>query len=273
MKPILKNFTNLFTRYRNPFLSLERRFINPDNKSSKRMHDYIHGLKTNNYFQSAKATLFTRKINWLNYNILSLIYEFTLKDVPDEDIDKYIESLKKQYRKIKDIRREGRTKIFIKLKDREIYAKRLTDALVSDTCKLEDFIPNIHTKERTGNCHSYSRKLAQVLNGDCNVVTGSIYSLLSNARILHSWVEEEKDGQAWCFDATLNASMKKEDYYHLYNVKVLEKISKQDIIADKEDFWKLYDINMHYVKLYYSSRQEALDIAKKIKPAEKEVSK
>ena len=70
------------------------------------------------------------------------------------------------------------------------------------------------------------------------------------------------EGEIYCYDFTLNIALKKDDYYRLFHTKVFEKISHQQLMDDRELFLKLLAKNSIYSKLYLSSREEALNIAK-----------
>ena len=58
--------------------------------------------------------------------------------------------------------------------------------------------------------------------------------------------------------------MKKEDYYYLFHARPYEKISKSQLIDDEKSLRKLLGKDDIYLKLYLSSREEALDIASKM---------
>jgi len=80
-------------------------------------------------------------------------------------------------------------------------------------------------KKRTGKCHYKSIELINV--GDY-LVTGYVTSSSRNVKIIHTWIETDKD----VIDYTDNLVMKKEDYYNLKDVEVLTVIKKDTIVSE-----------------------------------------
>ena len=113
-----------------------------------------------------------------------------------------------------------------------------------------------------GKCHSMAMAIAQGLEETASVVTGSFYTVTPKARFLHSWVEEEIDNETYCYDFTFNIALKKEDYYKLFHVIPYEKISAKQLKEDRYTLAKLIAKDETYAKLYLSSRDEAIEIAK-----------
>lgn len=85
---------------------------------------------------------------------------------------------------------------------------------------------------RIGKCHIKSIELINL--GDY-LVTGYVDDTDRNYRVIHSWIETEKS----VLDYTSNLIMKKEDYYKLRNVEVLNIVNKEDLYDDfKSEFAK-----------------------------------
>lgn len=259
MKGIVKNFTNIFKRYKNPYLSLDKRFIVPDNKSVELENLYNKSLKSQSFsslMQYIKATAFSKVTD--TDNAVTVLLDVFTGNYSDEFFDGFSQFQKDRFPDILDIQTEDRNKISITLKDgRVIDATKLS----FNYPKIAEYYPEVLDRgARKGNCHTMSTKIASGLD-NAIIATGSIYTILSRAKYLHSWVEEKKDGDIYCHDFIYNISLKQDDYYSLFHVKPYEKITPRQFVEDMDAFKKLLFINSTYSKLYLSSRKEALEIA------------
>lgn len=261
MKGTLKNLTNVFKRYRNPYLSLDKRFIAPDRRSDK-ITDLISESLQDDSFSSflkyIRATKFTKLDNISNL-LIYILDIFSDQTISDEDLESFIDLSIAENPKLLAVDLIGRDQISFKLQNKEFDAQTLSSIYPS----LQELFPDILThKTRHGRCHEMSIGLALNLSDDAIVATGSIYTISPRAKYLHSWVEEDVDGETYCRDFTYNISLKQDDYYSLFHIKPYDKISAKQIKADYHDIIKLLDTDERYSKLYLSSREEALRIAK-----------
>ena len=259
---ILKNTKNIFVRYKNPYLSLNKRLIQPDNISAKR-EKAIYGVYENTTFTNVLKYMQARglaKIVYLDNNLTGILDRFTDDSVSDTELNTVIAGVKKRHHKeIKDITMTGRDHIVISLKDKDIEAARLSNMYP----KIAEYYPSVLTMEqRKGKCHAMSIAIASGLGDSAIIATGSMYHLTPRAKFLHSWVEETIDGVEYCHDFTYNLSIRKQDYYNLFHIKPYEKIPASQYKLDVKDVAKLVDKDLAYAKLYLSSRDEALGIAK-----------
>ncbi len=83
--------------------------------------------------------------------------------------------------------------------------------------------------KRQQECHLNSILLSQAFQSENSVVTGYIQS--SKYKFIHSWVEtKSQDNQEdLVFDSTMNAVMKKSDYYKLRQVEPVSSLSRQQL--------------------------------------------
>jgi len=260
-KSLLKNFVNVFRRYKNPYLSLEDRFIKPEKKSNK----WINSLNKNlpdkslkGFFKFAFLVKYT-KLSFFEGDLLNLIDIFTKEPTRQKELDEHIDRMKNFYKKIEDIKiidEDGH--IIVKLKGKENFqATKLTSCFP----ELKEYLPCLLTDERDQKCHGVSCALLGALP-KASVVTGKIYLWNVQATYLHSWLEQDFDGEAFVLDGEINALMRKKDFYKMYHAKPLEKISHQQYMEDKETVKQLWDKKGDYIKLYLSSRDEFMEVAK-----------
>lgn len=262
MKGIIKNFTNIFKRYKNPYLSMDKRFIEPDEKSCELENRYNKSLTSDSFsalMQYIKTTAFS-KIADTDNAVTTLIDVFTGDDYSDDFFRGFLKYQQDRFPKIIDVKTEDRNKIDITLKDGTRFNITKLSYLYPDIAK--SYPELIDRSTRKGDCHTMAVRIAKGISDDTVIATGSIYTLLSRAKYLHSWVEEEKDGETFCHDFTYNISCTQQDYYSLFHVKPYEKITAGEFTADLEPLAKLLYTNEKYSKLYLSSRAEALKIAK-----------
>ena len=264
MNKKLKNIKRIFVRYRNPYQSLERRFRTCELKGKSLENDIISAGENPtliNILKYIRASGF-RKLNMLDNNLLGLLDRFSDVEISEQELNECIEKLRKNFpQDIIDVSCDNRDKLKIQLKDRVIDAETLTHRYP----KIAEYYPSALTLEsRKGKCHQMSLAISQGLGDDCNVVTGSYYTVTPRARFLHSWVEEEIDNETYCYDFTYNIALKQKDYYKLFHVIPYEKISPAQFREDRELLARLVGKSELYSKLYLSSREEALDIAKNL---------
>lgn len=257
-------FLKNFSRYRKKNLSLYDRFIKSEKKDEEwldRFFELQQGKGIVNFLQFAKH-FYTSKITPYNADILYLIANFTLdKDFQEIDIEKYIEALKKKWKfRLKDIEIvEGGKQLLFKPRFKKEFRATKFSVVSPESIVISENLDNL---DRQRNCHWYSIYMAMSYE-DTKVVTGDVYPFASKCRSLHSWVEKTmEDGTEVCVDLTNNVLMRKKAYYSLYHVRPLEEISREQVLKDVEIIVPLTDVDEHYVKLYLSSREEALAIAK-----------
>ena len=261
MKGIIKNSKSV---YRNANLSLEDRFLISEEKSDKWIDDLIyaqHKCGIIGYFQRLKLTAFV-KLDFFWFDVECLIDSFTLKDTSQKEIEKRIRRLREKYPfRLKNIEiRENGNQLVFKLRgEKDVKATKLSYLIP----EIKERFPHIESPKRKGNCHWYSIHTATSYNG-ISVVTGEIWLYGNKAKYLHSWIEQEEDGITLCSDATRNLVMRKEAYYRMFHVKPLEKIKAEQIREDFPLMEPLITQNSCYTKLWLSSRDEAIEIAKKL---------
>ncbi|MBQ9024277.1 MAG: hypothetical protein IJ105_03535 [Bacilli bacterium] len=139
--------------------------------------------------------------------------------------------------------------------DDNIYFKFL---LLSDYAFLKKRKKELTSDRRLHKCHGASYDFMFNFSYDkVYLLTGFIN--ISNHDILHSVVEIEDDESSRIVDYTQNLVMKKEDYIRITNFKCISKISKQDIIDDKD---KISPFNMK-LAIYLFFRDELMKDLKK----------
>lgn len=259
----IKNTTNIFKRYRNPFLPLRVRFLYPDKKSNK-IQNIIQDRQENNSFinllRYINATRFS-KIAYLENNIVGLLDRFTDDNISDEEVDEVKNKIIRDFYEITDIFYSDRNTINIHLKDRSIIVNRMSFIYP----KIAEYHPDILTTDtRVGKCHLMAMTIARGLSEEAVIATGSMFTVTPRAKYLHSWIEEEINNETYCHDFTANISLKKEDYYNLFHIEPYEKITAKQFKEDQPSLLKLVVKNPIYTKLYLSSRDEAINIASKL---------
>ncbi len=273
MKGILKNVTKVFKRYQNPILPLKLRFEIPDEITTFRQKLFYKSLENRNlkgYFMFAFSAGLS-PLNMAKEDIIQFIANFTLDSTSDDAIENLKQTILHVHKiKVTKIEWKDRNEVEIEFLGKKICVKRMTDCV----SQLAEEHPEILTTERYRQCHWRSIELSQTIRPDEDekiyVVTGSITGFAKDAKILHSWIEIERNGKkTMVCDFTANAIMDQEDYYKIYSVKPLEKISSEQIIEDMKLFDKLdknpksYTNKNNFIKLYLSSREECMKKLKK----------
>ena len=273
MKNFVSNFMRKFQRYRNPNLSLHDRFILPEQNNSKMSKDVASYLSGNMSLPQSLAyfasNLFTPIDNFTR-NMSIFAFNFTLDESADEYMRRFAEYIvKESSSKIKAIDFEDRNLCVVTMHDGKKYQfERLNEYFEGPV--FED----LTTRDRDSKCHPRSVVLTRRLpkSYDSRCVTGSVWKESSKIRFLHSWVEiVDEDGKEKCIDNNYNMVMDKDLFYLIFHPSIFEKIPKDTIMKDWD---KIVDMSeredgLEYLKLYCSSRDEAIDLYDKIKTKRK----
>lgn len=269
----IKNLTGIFRRYENRYLSLNRRFVLPDDRSDRFIELYKR-VCDRSYLDNLLHPIDTFKVGMSKFDfeygaLLSFINFFTChEEISDEDVvnkkklfeaEKYVDS----------INYTNRDKCLIKMANGdEIKFKTITSSFNN---VLKEF-PDLLNFERCGQCHHRSISFTTYISDPCECVTGVCWSLMAGAKFLHSWVEINVDGDIYCLDNNYNLLMKKEDYYKIMHPRVIERISDKDIRKDEKVvkyLCKKSTSKNPYIKLYCASRDEGLEMYNKLLSKEK----
>lgn len=99
---------------------------------------------------------------------------------------------------------------------------------------LKEMRRKLYTSRRYHKCCQLSFEVASRLN-ECNIVTALCTNPFNKIKqkFLHTFVIYIKEGEEYVIDATLNAIIKKEIYFRLYQPQIISTIPKSTI---KEDF-------------------------------------
>ena len=203
------------------------------------------------------------KLRHLENGILLMLEKFTLDSYDQEDLEDFRLKLLRMFNgSIKNIQFKEGGRIRIKLQDRTIKARKLTEVFNG----IEEYFPQITTKERKGKCHEYALSLVTLMADEDKVVTGIASSLVEKTKFLHSWVEtSNEEGQEFCIDVTTNVLMPKDDYYYLWHIKPCAEITKKQYIEDLPRLKPIWRIG---VKQYLLNREDALKVADKLSQEE-----
>jgi hypothetical protein len=205
-----------------------------------------------------------KQFEWDNtYHIYNTIHELTNDDAIGEKREILLTKLKEsEFVKEINILEDGSIIILTK--------NGLPDISFG---KLSDIFPKLKDNKKLGNfgrrrhCHTKSKEISTRLEFPNVVVTGYAYSISTGDRILHSWVEFNKDGKDWVIDYTMNVMMEKKGYYYLRHIIELCRIDHNDILSDRDLFFPLEKIS---IKEYMVFRHE---LAKDLKRVEKQLKK
>jgi len=268
MKSYIRNFTNIFRRYKNPYLSLERRFVTPDQKSVKFIDKYNslvdERVQSKSKMSAVKFATFVaiNNCDLLANSINNYINDFTLDSVSDSQFQEKTKTIKKRLPQILEILIDERRHLFIETEDMSYRVRRISEY-------FPEFYKNnpvITTEDRAGQCHLLAPKFVMNTNLEMlKLSTGPVYVLSPKATYLHSFVETFIDGEPVVIDPTKNLIINKEAYYFLHHIdRKPEKIFKEDLMKEAH---MVRDMCVNYSpifsKLYLSSREEALEIARK----------
>ena len=251
------------TCYKNPNLSFDDRFRNPEKKGwqwKKGFEDWKDSAPSfKNWLQwYTKGYAFTKIEVWRE-ELYNLIYLFTLKDCSDKEFDKYTQVLlNKRHKYVKQVKRNKRDELWVTLKNGE---KSHFITLSSYYLDLEKFMPEILTNDRDRECHYLSRKLAiqhYIEGKDASVVTGIVNRMSPKYKYLHSWVLVNNEAGEFVIDPTLNVIANCDTYNKLLDVKKLESIDCKTLYDEQDIYADLISIDGAYSKLYLCSHNEAI---------------
>ena len=261
----MRGIFKAFQRYGNKRLSLDKRFMQPDDKSNQlaKMLDDSLGDKSLVGTLKFFRVCYLAKHRFKQDDILYTFYEFTSGD--EEGLKTYINHISNMH-KTEVIQHDDRLLAF-KVGDKIVQGQKLSKCFPL----LQDYFIGLEKGGRVGSCHWDSVRLLQKYSNfeDATLVTGIIQGASSRCKWLHSWVEQKIDGVECCIDTTFNLLMPKQDYYWLRGVRVLEKLSQKQVEEDGQMIDYLENRDVLNTKLYCYSRKEAVEKYKKLLRKEK----
>lgn len=207
------------------------------------------------YLKSIGAT----KLDIENYYIKYTINRWTQNDLNEAEKKELIEKLKELKDYVIDVKFEENKKfnvseVVIETIDGTIRAIQFSKFKPN----VKKYIPNIEDKTRYGNCYIFSFYISIGIPFKNYLTTGYVYGYSDKSKFLHSWVEVNLDGEDYVIDATLNAMVNKEGYYLMENAKPINKISKQTLIDDLDNY-KIIDNENIPIEVYYVFRDEIIE--------------
>ena len=207
------------------------------------------------YLKSIGAT----KLDMENYLIKYKINKWTQNDLSELEKKEMLEKLKEIKDYVIDVKIESNEKfnvpeVIIETTDGIIRAIQFS----AFRPKVKEIISNIEDETRYGNCYKFAFYISVGIPFENYLTTGYIYGYSDKAKYLHSWVEVNIDGEDYVIDATLNAMVNKEGYYLIENAKPINKISKQTLINDLDNY-KIIDNENIPVEVYYVFRNEIIE--------------
>jgi len=275
MKKTIKNKSRIYNKYKNRTLTLKDRFITQDKNSTQFLNEFIEYLERPKYedllhpIQTLRCRM--TKVDAFSNNITMFINYFTASNSCSDDKLKNFEmKILKNHDEIESIEYTNRDKCIIHLKN----GSDIKFCTISSAIDFDDQIPDLLTLDRRGKCHMRSLAFATKINNKCQCVTGTIWTFISKAKWLHSWLETDINGEILCIDNNLNAILSKEDYYRLHHPEVIEKINQETIENDMDI---INYFNQHtneetpYIKLYCTSHDEAIKKYNDIMQANKDM--
>jgi len=255
-----------YPRYKDPNLSMYERFIVPDEESSKWNNEYSRIMRMPRGFARGglmfKHMMFS-KVDKFGFDILKYLHAFTIDEADDDEVLGLADYLMGRYpQKVKQITNEDMNITKIELNNDIINAAKLSYVFPD----VEEDFPDVVTSKRKGQCHEMSMILLQSLEADNKVVaTGPAWSLSPKATILHSWIECDIDEMPMVCDFTYNLVIDKDAYYKLFHIeKPYQKITLDEFEGDLPLLRAFHEQCPNFeMKLYLSSREEALEYIKK----------
>lgn len=163
--------------------------------------------------------------------VANAIFNYTLKDNAT-----WFTTYQNSTLKHENIRCEIKRDCVTLKKDNEVFkAWKLTERypnILDPMC-----IPEAEKPERMKNYYFDSIALAlnSKIPGDKVVVAGLVNARTPGFKRTHSWVEVSENGQTYVLDSVLNASMRKDDYYRLFQPEPLNEVTSDDIADDLFD--------------------------------------
>ena len=251
--------------YKKTDLSLYDRFWAQEKESEQWLNDVIKAQKEKN--EVLRQTMLHElsldgkiNIDLKRNSIDKLIDMFTKSAYSDEEIDKFIDNFNKTSI-FENGRRVDREALIFDLDGKKTVVRTLTVA----SPDLVNYFPELLTDERTCKCHEGSIHMARTLNIEGRkVTTGSYYLLSPMSMVLHSVAEVNIEGNDFVVDYESNTLWEKEDFYKFYNFEPFESIPWETINKDMNDLVFLANTDKDYTKLYLTSRNEAIQIAKEL---------
>lgn len=214
------------------------------------------GLKAAiDYLKSIGAT----ELDMENYLIKYKISKWTQNDLSEDEKKEMLEKLLEMKNYVNNVKiNENENfsipEVIIETKDGTIRAMKFS----SYKPKVKKIIPNIENERRFGNCYEYAYYISTGLPFENYLTTGYIYGYSDKAKFLHSWVEVNINGEDYVIDATLNAMINKEGYYLLQHAKPINKISRQTLLNDLDNFSIIDNKNIP-MEVYYVFRDEIIE--------------
>lgn len=263
MKKIIKNRSRIFNKYQNKSLTLRDRFITQDKKSTDFLNEFIEYIERPKYedllhpIQTLRCRM-TKVDSFSNYITMFINYFTAQNSCNNDKLKNFEKKLLKSHDEIESIEYTDRDKCIIHLKN----GSDIKFRTISSAFDFDEEIPDLLTLDRRGKCHMRSLALANIISNECKCVTGTIWTFISRAKWLHSWLEMDENGKTFCIDNNLNAILSKEDYYKLHHPHVLEIIDQATIDQDIEIinyFNKHTNTETPYIKLYCTSHDEAIE--------------
>jgi len=256
--------------YKRTDLSLRERFWEGEKDSEYWLRGLLGAIKEEDPIKKKELIekfTFSGKlsVDLKRESIDRLIDKFTKQAYTDEQIDADIEACNKAGVFANGKRADRRALVF-DLNGKEVIVRSLLESIPM----LKTYFPELATKERNCKCHEGSIRLTRFLGlKNIRVSTGSYYIVSPNSMVLHSVAEADIEGNPYVLDYDSNTLWEKEDFYKFYNFEPFESISQKTLNEDLNDLLFLMEENNDYAKLYLTSRDEAINIAK-MKQEEKE---
>ena len=138
-----------------------------------------------------------------------------------------------------------------------VYKNKIFFELLSDIKEDGSLKSILLSEERYGFCHYYSKLLLQALSrtyDDIELVSGQI-KIAENIYYNHTWIELDDSA----IDFTRNLIMKKEDYYDMLHVKVINR-TNDDLLERNLELEKLYGIELNSALNGYFSQELNRDL-------------
>lgn len=191
-----------------------------------------------------------------NYVLMKVVETLTRKD-PLKEGDK--KSLARIEPGLKVVKINQTYEVFNKL-----LWKKKTDSyhfhIYSDELDDQQEKIRLQSFKRYKNC--YEDALIQMLNIDnSTLVTGYISNFYSGKKVLHSWVEREKEGTIVVIDYTKNLVMSKKDYDTLYHSEIISTLSKEEAELILK-YVEKHDIDSRFFAIFGKLYLDSLDRTK-----------
>ena len=196
--------------------------------------------------------------------LADLAFNFTIDgEMSDDEIDGGVKWILDNFgNKIKSIDYSSRSSCRICFKN----GKEFGFSRLNEYYDFKKSITDLTTRDRDSRCHPRSLFIARCAPAHEKpvCVTGRVWSFSPKSKTLHSWVEiVNEEGKEFCIDNNYNIVMDKELYYHIFHPSVEERLS-QDVVDGDWDMIQFLNERtgngLNYLKLYCSSRNEAVEL-------------